>query len=99
MRFLGYGFVRYQAFFLRHPVVIVEMTLLMTNQRIVMLFVLKTCKNTHRKKLEEIPKVCGGTVSLEYSKNFKNPIWLNCCFERGLELMGHTTIEANTCAT
>ena len=29
--------------------------------------------------------------------DFQNPFWLNFCFETGLELKGHSTIEANTC--
>ena len=29
--------------------------------------------------------------------DFQDPFWLNCCFEGGLELKGHSTIEANTC--
>ena len=30
--------------------------------------------------------------------DYQNPFSLNFCFETGLELKGHSTIEANTCA-
>ena len=29
--------------------------------------------------------------------DFQNPFWQKFCFETGLELKGHSTIEANTC--